>query len=468
MSSFFFRVSINTVANVAQGFTGVILIYFATNILDPNDYGIFGIASAILGLATSLCEIGASYVLYSKYYVLDVVERARLQSTLLIVAFFLGLLLSIIIILIWPILTSAINFLSHLTKTEFILMLLLIPLKTLWGIVSPLLIVRSHSVSLAISLLTQTAINAIVVLVCLYEFQTDRAALFWGHSFGLLACLLVSFISLGSSIWVRPKLIWLYEVKRVALRAWFSGVVENVRGALESFIVAGVVGTFALGNYNHARTYQTLLTQSSNAFGNVLWPIALNEARNTESGFKRIQRPWDFVYVALTCFGIGSVLFGYELINMLTHGKFLLAASWLPWLVIYVLLQNSGKPATAILFAFDKSNVYSEVRIISLFMGMIGLVIFVPFYGVAAVIGILIVEIVLTRLLVFHFAKKYSNVPFQDHWVLIGVGLILGLWFLSQLINLNLLHRAVLLFILIVGLFLGVIFSTVYLRLREK
>jgi O-antigen/teichoic acid export membrane protein len=234
------------------------------------------------------------------------------------------------------------------------------------------------------------------------------------------------------------------------LRSWVAGVIENTRGTFEAIMVINFGGNTLLGNYNHARTYQYLLTQTTNAVANVLWPIALNEANNQQSDFSRIRTPWNLVYLGLTCVGIGAVLLGHELINFLTHEKFTQVSVLLPWLVIYVLLQNAGKPATAILFAFGKGNVYSTIRIASLVFSLLSLWLFVPLYGIFAVVVILNLEMLLTRIFITYFARSYREIHFHDSWVLMGCLFIIGVWWVDNLVDFSLSYRvSIFLFILL-------------------
>lgn len=456
------RVSVNLAASLLQGLLGLALIPMATFVLGPQDYGVYGMAVVVVALVVAVCETGSAYVLYGHYPALDESGRAQLQSTLLTLAFLLGLLAAVVVLLAWPVLAHHVPLLSELTRSETWLLCLSLPLRTTWSIMNPILIVRQRSEWLAASLLLQSVVNMLVILACLYLLETGRSALFWGQWAGLLVCMAVPLVLLRRSVWVPLKMHWLRQVRGVALGAWFAGLVNNTRAALESALIVKAASGEALGNYNHARVYQGLMTQGTNAFANVLWPIALKEAQLANSRFARIRPVWDLVYAGLACAGVGAVLLGNEVVSLLTHGKFVQAGGWLPWLVVYVLLQNAGKPATAVLFAAHQGNLYSRIRIFTVLVAMLALLL-VPAYGVEAVLGVVIAEMLMTRVWLAVAARRIRFVPFQDHWVVVGCLLTVACWCLEQTLDLSLVDR----YATMVGVS-GIVFAALILSMRIR
>ncbi len=435
------RVSINLLANLLQGLLGLALIPMATYVLGPADYGVYGMAIVIAALVVAVCETGSAYVLYGHYPGLDTAGRASLQSTLLVLALALGLFAAGVLFLAWPVMTRHVPLLSELTPTEIGLLCITIPLRTSWVIMNPILIAGQRSNLLAGSVVLQAIVNLVVILACLYLFDSGRAALFWGQAAGLLACLALPLALLGASVLAPPSWRWLLQVRKVALGAWCMGLVDNTRSALESALIARTAGGDALGNYNHARVYQGLMTQGTNAFANVLWPIALNEARLADSRFARIRPFWDLVYAGLTCIGVGAVFLGDEVVSLLTHGKFVQAGAWLPWLLVYVLLQNAGKPATAVIYAAKKGNLYSIIRISTMLVAIMALLLLIPLYGVEAVLMVVVAEMLMTRVWLTMAARRIGVVPFQDQWVIAGCLLTAACWYLERASELSLTHR---------------------------
>jgi O-antigen/teichoic acid export membrane protein len=455
------RVSVNLTASLLQGLLGLALIPMATFVLGPQDYGVYGMAVVVLALVVAVCETGSAYVLYGHYTALDEPGRARLQSTLLALALLLGSLAAVVVLLAWPMLARHVPLLSELTRSETWLLCLTLPLRTTWSIMNPILIVRERSEWLAVSLLLQSVVNMLVILACLYLLETGRSALFWGQWAGLLVCVVVPVVLLRRTVWAPLQLRWLRQVRGVALGAWLAGLVDNTRATLESALIVKAVSGEALGNYNHARVYQGLMTQGTNAFANVLWPISLKEAQLADSRFARIRPPWDLVYAGLACMGVGAVFLGDEVVSLLTHGKFVRAGAWLPWLVVYVLMQNAGKPATAVLYAAKKGNLYSGIRIFTVLVAMLALLLLVPAYGVEAVLMVVIAEMLVTRVWLAVAARRLGVVPFQDQWVVVGCLLTVGCWCLEQALDLSLEDRYA-----AVGGLSGIVIAALVLSMR--
>lgn len=434
-SRFASQVVINLAANVAQGLLGVALIPLATRILGPEDYGVYGMAIVVVALIVSLCETGAAYVLYGSFSSVQEDERSELFSSLLVLSAATGAVAAFLLWVLWSQLAHFEIILATLTPLEKSLACLAVPFRTIWSIANPILIaqIRSNWVAACISL--QAVAAFVVVLVSLYVFGQERASLFWGNFAGAAACLTLALYAIGRSAWAVPRLRWMRQVARIAPGAWLAGVTVNLYATIESDAVARAVGSAGLGNYSHARIYQGLLMQGTNAFANVLWPLALQDAVDRSSQFMRVRLAWNFVYLCLTLMGLVFVFFGENIVSMLTNGKFDQAAAWIPFFVIYLLIQNSGKPATSVLYAANRGNTISAIRIASTSAAVVAILFLVPQFGVLAAIAIAIAEMILMRVLIQVSAHQIRTVPFQDQWVLFGCVVIGAAWLLVHFVT---------------------------------
>jgi hypothetical protein len=111
-------------------------------------------------------------------------------------------------------------------------------------------------------------------------------------------------------------------------------------------------------------------------------------------------------------------------------------------LIIYLLIQHSGKAATAIMYSQNMGNKLSQYRIVSLIIAIISLLIFVPNYGVESVLIIMIIEISVTRYLVIRSAKRLQICPFLDQVLYSGVVIILISYFIVYMADLNFLENS--------------------------
>lgn len=424
------KVVTNLAANLVQGLLGIALIPIATRILGPEDYGVYGMAIVVVGLVAALCETGATYVLYGHFMDMPDSERRALISSLLALSGATGIVAGALLWALWPSLNSFDAILATLTPLEKALACLSIPCRTMWTIASPVLICQMRSTWVAGCIALQATTGFAVVLLSLYIFDQGRASLFWGNLVSTAAALGLALLVIGRSAGAIPRLRWLRKVARMAPGAWLSCLSDNVRATIESGAMARAAGSVGLGNYNHARLHYGLLLQGSNAFANVLWPLALQEAKDRSSQFPRVRLAWNFVYLCLTLAGLVFVFFGGYIVHLLTNGKFEQAAAWIPFLVIYLLIQNSGKPATAVMYAANKGNAISAIRIACTGSAVLAIVMLVPDFGAPAAIAIGIAEMSIMRVLIQISARRIQPIPFQDQWVLLGCAVIGATWLL--------------------------------------
>jgi len=453
------NIAYNLAGNFIQGSITLILIPITTKILDAADYGIFGIGLVILNLSAAICETGSSYVIYAYIQKISHKRKCELFSTLILMAGIIGSIISIILYFIWITLSSNFDFLSLFSSPEIIFICAVVPVRAIWIVVVPILVSVKRSGAIAVSLISQSTLNFSVVVISLYAFDFGRLSLFIGNAVGNTACVMICLIYIGKFYIAQPRIFWVKKSASTALGAWSAGVIENCRAVLESGLLQKFVGVTLLGSFFHARLYQGMIMQGTNAFNNVLWPLALEESKNKSTSFTAVSNGWNFVYFGITVVGLIFAFYGVEIIGYISNDKFNAANSWIPWLVIYSLIQNSGKPATAVLFYSNKGNLLSKLRIILLVIDLVLLLIFVPFYGIEAVIATSIFDMLCMRFYIRVSAEKIQKIPFTDWMIIWGILLIIfavffGEDFLSSLEKIMLLN-----FMIIINLML-----LIYLR----
>ena len=424
------NVAYNIAGNFIQGFITLILIPITTKILDAEDYGIFGIGLVILNLSTAICETGSSYLIYAYIQKISHKRRCELFSTFILMAGIIGCIVSAILYSIWILLRAELEFFSQFSELEIVLVCAAIPLRAIWIVAVPILVSVKKSRVIAISLISQSALNFCIVTTSLFILDLGRLSLFIGNTASNLISIMICIIYLGKFYIARPRLFWIKKSKSIALGAWCAGVIESCRAVLESALLQKFVGISLLGSFFHARLYQGMIMQGTNAFNNVLWPLALEESKIKSSSFKAVRDGWNFAYFGITVIGLLSAFYGFEIVGYISNNKFNAASSWIPWLVIYSLIQNSGKPATAVLFHSNKGNLLSKIRIILLVLDMIALYFLVPYYGIESVIAISIFDMLFMRFIIRISADKIQKIPFTDWMIVLGIFLIIfGIFF---------------------------------------
>lgn len=416
-------------SSVVQAMLSVALIPLATMILGPKEFGAYGMAVVVAGLASASCDLGCGIVLYGHYSEASGDELRRLLASVLFLSTTAGLLFGSILFGVWPVISMLAGNGDLLSQLELSLICLSVPLRTFTSVATQIFVMQSRAIQSGLTVLAQSLGTFMVTLVALFVWNQGQTALFWGNVAGLTAGVALAIFLLRTDYHVLPSRAWMIRMLRAAPSALSASVLENLRSVVESTVMVRGAGLTGVGLYNHARLYHGFLMQMSNAFAYALWPKALEEARVSSGGFERIGRAWNVVYLGLTMTGIGLALFGQEVVQILTNGKFIEAAPWIPFWAAYLLVQNSGKPATAVLYAGQQGAKVSQYRAGTVLCALVGLVGFVPVYGIPAAMAVAFLEMLMFRWLLQRAARRFRKIPFQDEWVIggcVGIALVTG------------------------------------------
>jgi O-antigen/teichoic acid export membrane protein len=396
------------------------IVPLTTLLLGPAEFGAFGIVIAAVTLAGGLADMGFGIVLSGHYLEVSGRERRQLISTLLAWALVSGLAAGVALYALWPVFAMLAGDVSFISKMELALACFSVPFRAVVGLGTQILVLQSRAMHSGTAVLLQAVSVFFSTLIALFYFDQGQAALFIGNAMGMAVGCMATLLLLREDFAALPTRRWLAEIIRVAPSGALASVLENLRALVESLVVVRALGLGGLGILNHSRLYQGYLGQIANAIAYALWPSALEEARIPGSAFERVGRAWNAVYLGLTIAGVGLASFGIEVVSILTNGKFVEAAPWVPLWVAYLLLQNSGKPATATLYAVRRGATVARYRAVSLSLALVALATLVPTFGIPAAIAIAFCEMLAFRLLLSRGALAIRRLPFQDGWVIAG------------------------------------------------
>ncbi len=428
-ATYFFATFINAALSVA-------LLPFATKILGPEDFGTYGFVLAVVTFTSGFADAGVGILLAEHYPASTPAERRKLLTTVAASSVLASAALALLISVVWQPLGSLLAADHFVPELGLALACVGMPFRTFSSVSTTAFILQGRSAAAAYALLSQAVIGFSVTLVSLFVFDAGMISLFVGNAAGVVVGASVALIALRQDLSILPTLRWIRELLRAAPSAATAGVMESMRPLVETQSILRGDGAAGVGIFNHARLYYGFLMQVVNSVGYVLWPLALQEARNRVDDFRRVGRVWNGVYFLLTAAGVALAFFAPEFIDVLTHGKFVAASLWAPVLVAYLLVQNSGKAATAILYASRKGALVARFRAATVLCAIISLLAFGSSGSIAAVIGIAFLEIIAFRLLLQIAARRLRRSPFQDGWVISGGTAIVALAFAVQDVNL--------------------------------
>lgn len=412
-------------ASAFQAVLSIALLPLATQVLGPAEYGSYAYAMAVTALASALSDPGGGIVLSGHYGVAQTEDRRRMLSTILVASTGLASGIGVTLYFAWPLLALASGNQQVVSATGVVLACLSVPLRAMIASGTSILVLQARSGLVGTITLAQASLTFAGSLLGLFWWRLGADALLLGNTVGMIAGALVM-AGIFRTQFAKPSAIWFRRLALVAPSALAAGITDGLRPVIESAVLVRGSGMNGLGLYNHSKVYYSYLMQVTNAFAYALWPQALAEARTGDGHFAPIERAWNAIYLLLTAAGMVFAAFGGEIVALLTNGKFGQSAFWIPIWVAYLLIQNSGKAATAILFAAGYGGSVSHLRAGTVLCSLVIMVFLVPRWGISAAVGIAIADIVLFRVLIHFAARRIQAVPDLDRWcfggcVLIGV-----------------------------------------------
>jgi len=426
------RVLIYLSATLLQAGLAFLALPLATRILGPTEYGIYALITSVALAIGTVADLGQTILFSGHYAHARPAERRAMLSTVLAVSIFMASIALVVFLTAWLSLGRAVGVNKEVGVYVLWVAAACIPLRAINTTISQFLAVADRSSSAAFLMGVQAVCSFVVTMVALFLLDLQLLSLFLGSAMGLFAAAAGGLILLRGDLAMSVEIRWIRALVRVAPSSVLASAGDSVRSAVENALMARFIGVGQVGLWTHARQYYGLLLQGTNSVAYVLWAKALNEARNGEQ-FEIVGRAWNVVYLWLVLAGVFLALLGPEVVSILTNGKFIDAAVWIPVWVAYLLLQNSGKAATATVYASNKGVWAANFRIITLLPCVPALWFLVPRMGIGGVMVVLFVEMFVFRILIAYSARRIRRIPFQDGWVVAGSVLIVALgWFVAS------------------------------------
>jgi hypothetical protein len=107
----------------------------------------------------------------------------------------------------------------------------------------------------------------------------------------------------------------------------------------------------------------------------------------------------------------------------------------LPAWIAYILLQNSGKASTAVIFARGDGRVASRISVGTNGLATCLVIGLVPTLGVWGAMMALFVSALAFRVCIGTVARRGRRIAFQDGWIVSGIAILLSLSALLQFVH---------------------------------
>jgi len=428
--NFFYYLSPSIIIGALSTF---VMVPVTTYYLEPKDFGIFAIINAIVMPIGPLASTGVTWVLAGNYYKIGEEERKALLFNLLILDFtlklFLVMLFWFLSFLLLPFIIK--EFEPHYTG-YFKLILLATLFSSLWPTVSYLIVLQQKAKLHGIFEMIPWICGAMATIISLTIFNLKAVALFLNPLISGIVSFLLGLGYIKEYISPKIKKKWLTEIFKVGMPSIPANLVEMLTNISDRYFIQKWINLSQLGIYSHSQSYKSIFTMGTKAFSRSFSPSlleAFSNNRETET-IKISLKKW---YRLLAIAGVFITLFSYEIVDILTHGKFVKAAPLVPIWFFLVLSFTYGLPATQILFVHKKNQfmMYSSIIIGLIFIGITAFSVY-QFGLLGAVISIVLsnfcIQIVRTI-----YAKKLGYNNFLKKYFMIVLILIVLVYLINQI-----------------------------------
>lgn len=442
-----------------------VMVPITTYYLDPADLGTVAILTALAMLVTPLASTGDNWVLSTHWHATPESGRKELLFNLLLAN--LGMK-TVWVVVFWLLSPSVLPQLIRDYRPEyqqyFGLVLLGLLAGTLWGTLSPLMVIERAPVSHAMNESLQWAAGATTTLVGLSVMKIGVLAMFLAPIAAGLASVLHGFCYAARRVSVRPSLHWGKEIVRSGMPAIPFSLMDVVSNSMDRFVIQRWLDLSALGIYAHSQSYRGIFVTVTKAYSRSMTPTFLELfAGNSAQPPRKVEETVSLWYLCVTAGGILVTLFSPELIHVLTHGKFDHAAALVPIWFLLVFAHSMAIPFTQYLLTV-RQNVLLSWSSILMSLGTVGLVCVATWqFGVlgatsAAVFGALALQVMR-----FMLARRFGCPYGVENGMLWGMGVLLALYGVTTRVELSLSVK-VFLGLLVTGLTIRQIMRRVSVR----
>ncbi|MBS0534445.1 MAG: hypothetical protein JSR72_10345 [Proteobacteria bacterium] len=409
------RVAAMVVATVFSTAISVALLPLATRTLHAADYGSYALLMSMVTLVGTSMDGGASLLLPALYGPASLHERRALFATAAAVAA-LGAGAFALVLLGVAVCAPTAWFGQVIPLDSILATAVLMPMRAVTSIAVITFSTTGRSGAIALQMVVQSVFVFIATLVALFWLSLGGPSLIIGASFGQLAALAVCLgtLSYHGELSFSPSRQWLRRSLRNAPTSAGAGFMDGARGFAENAFMTKLDGLHGAGILAHARLYYNFLMALVSSVAHSVQVKSLADARDPASPMNRTRSAWTPVHIALGGAGIFFALFGTNVVNVISNGKLVEAAPFIPMFVVVALIQISEQPAAAIVFASGKAGAAVRFRIILTFCGLVALFPMIRYLGIAGIIAVGLAEAVLYRLSLRLLARTVREVPFQD------------------------------------------------------
>ncbi|MFH1971049.1 MAG: lipopolysaccharide biosynthesis protein [Patescibacteria group bacterium] len=359
---------------ITRAFTFVRLAILA-RLLTPGEFGLFGIATLVLAFLEIITETGINV-----FFIQDEGKLDEYLDTAYVISIIRGILISLLIIIITPLIARFFNAEGSKPLLYFIA---LIPF--IRGFINPSSVKFQKELEFNKEFYFRTGIffadSLVAIIAAIY--LRSASSLVWGMIAGVIVEVLVSQLFIKP----QPKIIFNFKkLKKVFDRGkWVtaSSFLQYLFANTDSSVIGRIMNSTYLGYYQMAYKISTLpITEISNVFYNVTFPVFSKFQNDKE----RLRRAFlkSTSAIALTAVPLGLVIyiFAKEIVLIVLGNEWMQVVAPLKILSIYGILRAVTAEFPAVFMALKKQEWVTTITLVAVFVIGITIIPFVKLYGI--------------------------------------------------------------------------------------
>lgn len=331
-------------------------------LLTPSQFGIFGIATLVLGLLEMLTETGVNVVLIQ--------EKDNIKKYLdtgWVVSIIRGALIFSVIILLIPFTTS---FFNAESSKDILYIISLIPLVR--GFINPAVVKYQKDLAFHKEFYFRIVLTFVEVLstVILTYLTRSENALAFGFLISAVFEVVISFLIISP----RPKISFDIKglVNVVSKGKWVTAakIFDYLFTHLDDIVVGRLLGSYSLGIYQQAYRITSLpIIEVAETFQKVTFPTYSRLVSENKKVTGTYLKMLFYTSVLVLPFGVLLYLFPSEIIKFVLGSQWLEAANVLKVLAVFCVIKTMANSIFPVLLAYKRQDL---VMILTMF-GILGL-----------------------------------------------------------------------------------------------
>jgi O-antigen/teichoic acid export membrane protein len=415
--------------NLVRGMVGMlVMIPLTTHFLDPHDFGVVATITMVSGLLPPLASSGSAWVFAGHLPRAEESERGIIlvqvllwQLGLVLLAGGLGTGLGL-----W-LLPHVVTDWQPLYQQYFVVAVIGQLLGTFWPVFSTYLILAQRGRLHAVLELLQYGAMVGMMFAALAWWHWGLWALFITPVVANLVGPSVALLALRRSLGFRNPWKWGQVIFRQGLPSILPNLSEIAAMSADQYYLQRWFPLADLGIYSHSQSYKNLFNYALKAFSSSFMPLILAQYAGTDPERRASQwlRQW---YLVLGGLGLGATCLSYEVVALLTHGKFNRAAVLItPWF-LQIVVASFGIAYLQYLFHLRETRVLVLRSVIMSGVSIVLNGVLIYFYGLLGAVAGPILVALAGNLWFRHQACQRGCQPVGDREALMAALPSAALW----------------------------------------